>query len=236
MGLCSSMESSIRAAGGGSMLDKAKDRISDGVAIKYGVEKEVPELAMKGVGELRVGIKYKSKEGQRVDAEFAALEFTKEGKKLDWATYNHTESKDGALKHLGDSTGAEGAEFIALKVGSLSEDVQAIIFCCYIFNSLPMSAFDEIKLVLKAAAGDDNVCPIGHMVVEPNQDNKDFSGITMCAVFRDPKNGGKWMAKNVYSEGMGPTNDDMIPACEKLFADLDIQSKLGGVRAAEPAP
>mmetsp|Transcript_892 Transcript_892/g.2513 ORF Transcript_892/g.2513 Transcript_892/m.2513 type:complete len:230 (+) Transcript_892:79-768(+) len=228
MGVCSSLESSVRAVGGGSALDKVKDRMNDGVAIEYGKEKDVPEMACKGVGQARIGIKYKSKEGVRVDAEFAAIEFTKDGKKLDHATYNHTESSDGALKHLGDSTGADGAEFIAVKMGSLGEDVQAIVFCCYIFNDHPMAAFEEIKLVLKAAASDDHVVPIGHMLVDPKEDAKNFSGVTMCAIYRAAE--GKWKAKNVYSEGMGPTNDHMIPACQKLFPELGIDPV--SVRAA----
>jgi len=224
--MCASAEGAIRKAGGGEMLDKAKDRISDGVEIPYGQEKEIPDLATKGVGQARVGIKYVSKEGKRVDAEFAAIEFSKDGAKIDHATYNHTETADGGCKHLGDSTGSAGAEFIALKIGSIAEEVQAIIMCCYIFNmsdEINMSSFDDIKLVLKAAPGDgdDNLAPICHMKITP-KDDATHTGITLMALYRAEE--GKWKAKNVYSEGAGPSNDDMIPACTKLFAELGIAS------------
>jgi len=265
MGLCQSCESGIRSAGGGGMLDKAKARLNDGVEIAYGKEKAVPEVACKGVGAAHVGISYVSKAGTRVDAEFAALEFDKDGTKLDWATYNHRESKDGALKHLGDSTGAEGAEYIAVSLGSLADEVQAVIFCCYVFNvrAHDVSAFESVKLVLKGAAGE-TVVPVGFMQIDPAKCGKGVTGMTLAALYRAPAEETpeeatkaaeepaeaaaappasgeakktttttKWMAKNVFSEGAGPANDDMLPACEKLFAELGIGTAAAAAAAKD---
>jgi len=208
-------EQHIRASGGGDMLDKAKEKVADGVPIDYGKEVDVPSLALKG-GECHIGIKYTSVEGECVDAEFGAIEFNADGHKVDYATYNHTETSDGALQHLGDSTSSDGAEYISVKLSELSDDIRSVVFCIYIYNGLTMSAYDSIKLVFKAVGGE-TVVPVCNMTIE---DKGKHSGCTCLAFFRE---GDGWKIKNVYSKGEGPTNDDMIPACRRIFKDIGMK-------------
>ena len=60
-------EEGVRAAGGGDMLDKAKEKAADGVPIGFGKTVDIPDLATKG-GECHVGVKYTCKAGKTVDA------------------------------------------------------------------------------------------------------------------------------------------------------------------------
>jgi stress response protein SCP2 len=212
-----SAEEAITAAGGGDMLDELKAKAADGIPIGFGKTVGIPDLATKG-GECHVGVKYTCKEGKTVDAQFCAIEFNKKGEKLGSALYETSSTPDGAIKYLGDTYGTEGgSEYVSLKLAELADDVQAIVMCIYIWNDCVMDDYAELKLMFKAVAGE-TILPVCHMVVD---ERGDHTGVTTFAIFRD---GDSWTAKNVVSKGKGPTNDDMVPACQALFKELGVDA------------
>lgn len=229
--MCSSAmaaaENKARDAGMGDMVDKAKDKAADGVPIEYGKTVDIPDLALKG-GECQIGCKYTCAEGKAVDSQFCAIEFNKKGEKIGCASYEVNDTPDGAIKYLGDCWGSNGGEeYVSLKLAGLADDVQAIIFCIYIYDSCTMSDFSELKLVFKVKAGEETVVPVAHMLVA---DRGTHTGTTTLAIYRD---GDKWVAKNVATKGKGPTNDDMVPACKALFGDVGVD--VPPEPAADPA-
>lgn len=210
-------EEGVRAAGGGDMLDKAKEKAADGVPIGFGKTVDIPDLATKG-GECHVGVKYTCKAGKTVDAQFCAIEFNKKGEKIGCASYEVNATPDGAINYLGDSYGTEGgSEYVSLKLADLADDVQAIVMCIYIYNDCVMDDYDELKLMFKAVAGE-TIMPVCHMMVE---EKGSHTGVTSFAIYRD---GDKWVAKNAVAKGKGPSNDDMVPACQSLFPQLGVEA------------
>ena len=225
-------------AGVGESFKKAADKGKevagkyDGPEMEPGMQKEIPEGALKQVGgkggTVRIGIKYTSKDGLKVDNEFTALMFDKSGNKLDYVTYNHTTSTDKSITHQGDSRGDDPEE-IRVQPSLFNPDVQAVVFCCYIYTSNGKKTFEDftaMRLVFRAvtpaaSAGgvdaNETVLPLCHMKLE---EFGDFSGVTCLAIFKDSSD--KWQVRNVQSTGEGPTHEKMIPACEKLFKDLNI--------------
>jgi len=189
----------------------------DGLPIAAGAEKDIPDLATKGVGIARVGCKC---DAGSIDMEFAAIAFDKDGNFLDRASYRNRKSKDGSIEHQGDSTG-DDPEFIDVSLGNISDNVQAIIFCEYCYSaSNSMNDVKELKMVFKAKC-QDTVVPVCCLIPTGDILKGDHSGVTTLAIYRSAP--GKWKVKSVQSKGSGPDKNDMIPGCQAVFDKVGIK-------------